>query len=798
MPSPISFSNEQRARDFLVQGRWRKARDEFKVLCKQDRATFLPLLIEANIGLARELTGKGQVAEAQQVLAYLRTIASPERLRAIEIEISRHAPGTNGGISPGLAEALTTELPDSERILLADQAVIAFQYLASDSPEKARLAGELEAIHGALQAVSEKRFDDAREMIRPVPQQSPFVHWKLFLKGLLAYYAGEMARAKKFFAGLPSGSIPAKASEGYALLFDGSGIAAPRRNVEAAATLAAAKTLGPILFQAEELWRKGQTLAAYKLLRNVVTDFPSAGTGLAGALTDLFFSCHHTLSFEVAETYADFFENLDRRNSWKNMAEAFFGTRLLAHFIEPEPDPELLNRFWGNFLKAHDRLRGPDRRLASRIWLHLGMELSRPSPAWSRSRQHPFADKAIEALQKAIDLDAMNLLAHQRLHDVFELSGRRAEARVAINRLLELFPDEVSVLITAASSYASDLKSFKAVELLRRAREIDRIDPLIPSRLVDQLFLKAHHEFSKKNPVAARATMDETLPDQVDSAKDFSRGKWACAVRRIALEELAGNATDQPEILGDASAAFFKCGYLRRLHAPDARLKAADRRFHALARQPDATKHATFVLEIADYFSRGMSLEYADGFAKLIEKIVSSAAGKIVTRQEAIDLIEAILARKLGSKEVLALVKRILNKDRSDPLFRLYYVLLRPDADQFKCTLELHRIIEEADRRGDHATRARAVEHLNRLDPPGADFDGEFEEDDGIFDPAFERKVAELVDEMSHASDSEIERMRRKIPKGIPPEFVEELFEAATRMRDERKQNHSSTRREKP
>jgi len=86
--APAANPQEQRAREFLAQGRFRKARDELKILCKADRARYLPLLVEANVGLAREMMSKGQVSEAQQVVAYLKTIATPEQLRVVELELA--------------------------------------------------------------------------------------------------------------------------------------------------------------------------------------------------------------------------------------------------------------------------------------------------------------------------------------------------------------------------------------------------------------------------------------------------------------------------------------------------------------------------------------------------------------------------------------------------------------------------------------------------------------------------------------------------------------------------------------
>jgi len=66
---------EKQARDDMAASRFRKARDAYKTLCKQDREKYLPALIDANRRLAEQLMEKGLGSEAQQVLAYLATIA---------------------------------------------------------------------------------------------------------------------------------------------------------------------------------------------------------------------------------------------------------------------------------------------------------------------------------------------------------------------------------------------------------------------------------------------------------------------------------------------------------------------------------------------------------------------------------------------------------------------------------------------------------------------------------------------------------------------------------------------------
>src|ERR1700759_222109 len=81
-PSELSAEQlEQQARDDLAAGRFRKARDIYKILCKQDREKNLPGLIEANRRLAEQLMQNGLLSKAEQVLTYLKTISPQSTLQ---------------------------------------------------------------------------------------------------------------------------------------------------------------------------------------------------------------------------------------------------------------------------------------------------------------------------------------------------------------------------------------------------------------------------------------------------------------------------------------------------------------------------------------------------------------------------------------------------------------------------------------------------------------------------------------------------------------------------------------------
>jgi len=79
---------ERQALDDMAAARFRKARDAYKILCKQDREKYLPGLVEANRRLAEQLMGNGLVSEAEQVLTYLKTIAPPSSILATDVSVA--------------------------------------------------------------------------------------------------------------------------------------------------------------------------------------------------------------------------------------------------------------------------------------------------------------------------------------------------------------------------------------------------------------------------------------------------------------------------------------------------------------------------------------------------------------------------------------------------------------------------------------------------------------------------------------------------------------------------------------
>jgi len=144
---------ERQAEEAFAAGKFRKARDAFKVLSKKDSNVFLPKLIEANLGLFNDMLSKGLNSEAEQLLLYLEGIAPKEKLTGLKEAIAASAGDWNtvGRFALQSLENNLDALPEQRIMALTDQAMLSFESFESDS----QVSRELRATQHALQACSE-------------------------------------------------------------------------------------------------------------------------------------------------------------------------------------------------------------------------------------------------------------------------------------------------------------------------------------------------------------------------------------------------------------------------------------------------------------------------------------------------------------------------------------------------------------------------------------------------------------------------------------------------------------------
>jgi tetratricopeptide (TPR) repeat protein len=800
---------EKRAREFLAAGRFRKAREELKLLCKIDRAKYLPLLIQANQGLAKEMLSKGMVSEAQQVLAYLKTIASPAELRALELQMASKSDDWQLLLDNAVATLSDpgASLSESARCQLADQAIAAWQPWNGANPNAQALASEVEAIHQALRLVSEQQYDRAQETLRPLSRGSVFGHWKLFAKGLIAFHSGDLDKAARCFAELPPDSAPAKASQPYLLLvgkLEGAtnNRPIPETVVDTSCRLLEQPSLGRLLSRADQLWRSKRYRDSYRVLRDAIANFPSENLDGMGVLSEFYFNAVFSLPDEEADDYCCFFEDMEYRRATKSLVESKLAGRVLSLYLAYEVDPTMLRMKWEKFLLMHEQLYGPNPGLASRAYAWLGGTLATPRSAtiFFRSSRADMRDSrgAIQVLQKSIELDPSNLPPHLKLCQVYETLKMTSERNRLLDVMTARFPDNKDVLLQAGRG-CLDRKAFvKGKDYLERALQLDRLDPLIPACLATARLRLAIQYFQQSRADKARRILDDITELATDNPADMIRSQWTLALRRGLMEQLFGDQQQAAELLISARsaspfpAAFWWFAHIaQRCYAPGpVRCLPLIAEVKTAFKQSPQAAQGIMLLKIYQFWQTWPDCPPLFDETELLCKYLAAAVKNPFTRDDACQLVDLTGPNSEFEIQAQAFVNKMLQLDPKDPLFRLYQYLLQPfhlGDPESECD-KLESIIDEATRRGEENTVKLARQHLGSLratppmPPPIEPCFEEDEEVEAIFPDLPFKEYAmfqEILSQMRLMSEAEIRKFRKSIPKDFPDFVIDALIEAA-------------------
>jgi hypothetical protein len=538
----------------LGKEKWRNARDLAKDLCKKDRARYLPLLIEANAGLAQDLISRGLISDARTVVDYLKTIAPPDLAAALEAELSSPPTAesaTAGSVGqPGAAiNRLWPEIlriaanPAGEigvrDITTIDDVVTAFAPPPVDSGDglSARLAAELASVHSACEAASEGRWDEAAETVRLLPSHSVFRHWRLFLRGMRLALQGDVGGAEKCFERLPRGSacaLAAGALSGRAPAIRPAAraswdLALSGEPVESAAEIAAA----------DAAWRKGEWASARESLTKAFGNgFPCRGHGLAAALTDALFFVGDSREDPVikrARQLGDFWSKLCHieRPPRALLAAAL---RSLMVSEEPEMPPGALAKEVGGLLQVESELHGPNPVRDSQGWQWLGEKLSGADRSF-----HPLVDGqprmrdaagAIRAFESATKSDPENEPAWLGLLGVHENNRSTSKRNRLLDDLVKRFPHNKRVLIRAGAMAVERGAFGKGLGFLERARALDPLDPLVRTQMLVALVQRARDAHQNVKETDSIWEQIETLLDSSPACADLMCSKWVMRVRR--------------------------------------------------------------------------------------------------------------------------------------------------------------------------------------------------------------------------------------------------------------------------
>ncbi|CAN5125602.1 hypothetical protein BH23VER1_BH23VER1_05510 [soil metagenome] len=826
VPAPKAPDDLARQADEAMgNGRFRKARDLFKQLAKSDPDSYLPRLVEANLALAKQMLEKGKATEADQVFAYVRKIAPKGISPSLNLEIALAQ--DDWDTAAAAATALLCEPPqDADRALrkAVDVLVAMGRPLPDqgDTPEKnIRLA--LDAVLAALEAISEQRFDHALELLRPVGRSGPLAGWKVLLKGMIAFYGGDLPKALRLFEESPAGG-PAGVASAFLPLCGSPlppGSAKDPARTAAICRLAHPDAATPIA-RSDSLWRAGRHGASYQALRDAIADFPTEEPNLLGDLTRFFSNAFSDLDSRAFYAYVETFERYYERRKEKNNLEARIACRLMAEFYVSDDD--CIRTSWERYVEFYESAHGPNPRLASMVDCHLGVQFAEEEPDPFFGNPGPRnPDWAIELFQRSIERDHTNLKAHFALMDVFEQCKKVSQLNALLDKMTARFPNEKKVLFLAGAR-GIERKAFKkGIAYLDRAHALDPLDCYVARSLIIGHLRMAAAFYRKDKPERGReafarlASLNlQAAAADIDQRPEFIRARQSFWERFCGDPNLADaherEAFASPH--SEAPVAF----YFARLYtdsADPALTKLYRDRFDAATHQTPPPSVVVAIVQIyclirnrLNETDKPLSWE-----TKAVVRCVRASVKKPLPRQDAIAIMDALGPdpdTRLANK---AVVDSMLKIDRDDPhfgFFRFADGLRHPSLPSPQDITRLEALEAEAHRRNDQAalslinpTLTAARRRLKMFDADGffaGDyFDEEDEDLDDHFDDHFDVDVVDdedVDDEDDDENFDEDELMRQQLAGMSDAQFREfrKIFEGVDRgavidrLRDEARQ----------
>ncbi len=552
--TPAQIALERSGLEFLQNGKFRKARDAFKSLHKSQPSRALPLLIEANLGLANEMISKGLVSEANQVLAYLKTIApatSNLTLTPVTREVSRDA---WSAMVPLAAERLTSATQPDELIRAADEMILgASSPDHPGHPDAKAILTALELGYGSA-ATAETTI-----LLRTVPRSSPFSHWVLFFKGMTALESGDHPRAADYFRRVPRTSLLHSSMPALLTLCGAPPTPQPSsKTVYALCSWAGLPTLAEPLLQVEPLWRKKQHAKAFNLLTKKVPGLFCWGArnfkaDLTRFLTTEFINDHKEYS-DYEDAVLKYILVSSRTVARATVDQAFFsitfddfGSCAHSHFTTA-----LKN------LEKVCRVASLSPAMLSRIFMNLAEGYLTAIKKDQEDRCSP--PNARKALEHAVKHDPDNLRAWLMQCDLLSMGKDTSAYHRFLDELTKRFPTQKEVLIrngdccNARKTYTKALRNFES------AAKIDSVDPRISRGLLRARLGIAEEAYKKGTPAKVKWEMIDSLASANPFRSDDSL--WRLRVHRIVLDARHGMAEEHLVALTSATLLISPSAFL--------------------------------------------------------------------------------------------------------------------------------------------------------------------------------------------------------------------------------------------
>lgn len=549
---------KERLQRALEEERSQSALDYAKQLHKLEPTPgHVELLKCAYLLRAEQLLTQGANEDAGNVLSVAMELA-PSESAWIEKIAPLMARAGRGAKAIALLEKVP-ESAQSESIYqaVADNAVVKGQSARDTLPERVR--ADFDRVLQAFALLEKGRDEECRSALQGIGLRSPFAEWKLMLRGLLAYYQGEDARAIENWQRLDAHRVPARLIAPLRVGIDPSFL--ERQTPQArehlqnqARRLEGPSLAGTLRIARENFAHRGKRREGYRRIESIATTMKQEAPGLWARLKQLIYWNMPEGQPEEREQFKKIFgtvpEDPNLTRLFAFAADAWGHRRSsIAAWKEYEAELQRDPARWGP--EINDRIRAMIWTEIGRIRMELDREGDSPEDMALMGEAEGLLDTTApsvsECFQRAQNLAPELLIAYVgEIGHHFE-SDDLDQAEKAALRLLEHFPEHDTTLRLLANMYIrKKTKLAKAIDYLQQALTRNPLDQTLRNQLGVAYQTRARDDTKAKRFDKAREGFEAAL-SYLNPRETFpTLCQWS------ALEFLAGDNARAEELLQQA------------------------------------------------------------------------------------------------------------------------------------------------------------------------------------------------------------------------------------------------------
>ncbi len=688
---------EQQAKKDMVEQKYRRALDGFKNLRKEkreDKEYLLREIVECYRGLADQMVKKGLFEEAKMVLVNIKALTGEDSGKDPDIAMAIQRKDFTGAaeiIADLLAQR--AELSHTAKCVAGDMLVLAFKDFQDIELSRPDIYKELKSVQLALKEICEERFAEALEEVRQIGRKSLFSNWKLFIKGLVAFYSGQDQKAVRAFKSLSAGSQVQSACGPFLLLLE---TEIPKNKkpgetlLKNTCEIAGHPELAAVLPRADYLWNSGRHRDSYRLVREKLSPFPTEKSGIPEILSQFYFNNILHLSGKPGLKYLNEMIRLHVSSppSQEKNLEAVFLRRVECLFLEKIfVEGNIRIKHWEIFLKCHKKMSPENKKLQALVYFHLGSFFAIEEeiesyryfmmPSLRRKTKIRDAKLAEKFIKKSTDLDTGNKDTWLALLRVYEKCRENSKANNLLDKLIKLFPEDKTI-IAKAGQECVDRKSYvKGVKYLEQAVELNRLDNAVKDHLALAYIKTAVNYYDKGKVSQGREIFEKALKNTNNHSHDFNRGSVYLYALRSILELKAGNrepALEKADMSGERAISPFFLQYFslfasRAYGAPESYIKIIVREVAQGFKNAIDPHNAVFFIKVLDHFNPFEKQRwYKNEKIKLIQ-FTRKAAKKPCSREDAQFIVNFSLEKERNNSLARLYIQKILKENARDPLF---------------------------------------------------------------------------------------------------------------------------------